>query len=111
MSEPSSVTHELLYSQQERMERTLEGILEIKTELLVKVTEIATKLDERKEHSDLLKKDHEALEKRVQKLEQHRSNVVLLGSLAVLAIGVMQLKIVVTLPALERQVQSEATVK
>lgn len=111
MSEPLSVTHELLYSQQERMEKTLEGILETKTELLVKVTEIATKLDERKEHSDLLKTNHDLLEKRVQKLEQHRSNVVLIGSLALFAIGALQVKILVTLPTLEKQIQSEASVK
>jgi hypothetical protein len=73
------------------------------------VKTIATLLEERNKNHNALEEDHrklagrieedrEKLEKRVQALETHRSNVLLIGSLTLLALGVMQYKIYISLP-------------
>jgi hypothetical protein len=62
------------------------------------VKTIATLLEERNKNHNALEGDHKTLAKRVQVLETHRSNVLLIGSLTLLALGVVQYKIYISLP-------------
>ena len=62
------------------------------------VKSVVMLLEERNKNHNALEEDHRKLERRVQVLETHRSNVLLIGSLALLALGVMQYKIYISLP-------------
>ena len=101
-SNESRVSHEIIFQQQKEslkeVKEELAKILDVKNQILVKIAEVATKMDERKEHSDKLMSDYKKLIDRIQVLETHRSNVLLMGSLALVAIGVVQYKIFVSLP-------------
>jgi hypothetical protein len=68
------------------------------SELKGAVKTIAMLLEERNKYHNALEEDHKTLAGRVQVLETHRSNVLLIGSLALLALGVMQYKIYISLP-------------
>jgi hypothetical protein len=67
-------------------------------ELKGAVKTIATLLEERNKNHNALEEDHKKLVDRIQVLETHRSNVLLIGSLALVAIGAVQYKIFVSLP-------------
>jgi hypothetical protein len=78
-------------------------------ELKGAVKTIATLLEERNKNHNALEEDHkklakkieedrENLAKRIQALETHRSNVLLIGSLTLLALGLVQYKIYISLP-------------
>ena len=101
-SNESRVSHEIIFQQQKEslkeVKEELAKILDVKNQILVKIAEVATKMDERKEHFDKLMSDYKKLIDRIQVLETHRSNVLLMGSLALVAIGVVQYKIFVSLP-------------
>ena len=116
MTEPSEskVSHELIFQQQKdsikEVKEELAKILDAKSQILVEVARVATKMDERKDHSDEFMSDYKKLVYRIQVLETHRSNVLLIGSLALVAIGAVQYKIFVSLPQKDSSTTAPTTI-
>lgn len=116
MTEPSEskVSHELIFQQQKdsikEVKEELAKILDAKSQILVEVARVATKMDERKDHSDEFMSDYKKLVDRIQVLETHRSNVLLIGSLALVAIGAVQYKIFVSLPQKDSSTTAPTTI-
>jgi hypothetical protein len=116
VTEPSEsrVSHELIFQQQKdsikEVKEELAKILDAKSQILVEVARVATKMDERKDHSDKFMSDYKKLVDRIQVLETHRSNVLLIGSLALVAIGAVQYKIFVSLPQKDSSTTAPTTI-